>query len=86
MPKHTARPVDSGRKRKKASRPIAGTCPVTGKLQFASKAKAKKELCRYQGEQAARAVYQCPHHDCRKWHLTKQRPHERGAEGVASSR
>lgn len=80
MPKHSARPVDTGRWRKKASRPIAGQCPVTGKLQFASKAKAKKELRRYQGEQPVRAVYRCPHHDCRKWHLTKQRPRDRAGK------
>lgn len=74
MPKHSARPTDSGRKRKKAARPIAGNCPVTGKLQFASRAKARKELRKYQGEQAVRAVYQCPYSSCGQWHLTKQRP------------
>lgn len=71
MSRHSARPVDTGHKRKKAARPIAGQCGISGKLSFDSKAKAKKELKRYQGEQKVRAVYLCP---CGKWHLTKQRP------------
>lgn len=71
MPKHKARPNEAGRERKRVRRPVRGNCPTTGKLRFASKAKAKKELRHYVADHAVRTVYLCPH--CGDWHLTKQR-------------
>ena len=70
--KHKPRPRNPGRKRKKDKRPIVGVCNASGKLQFETQAKAKKELKRYQGDRHPRSVYLCP--SCGKWHLTKQRP------------
>lgn len=67
---------NAGHWRKKQARPIAGKCPVSGKLSFATRAKARKELRHYQGASSSCAVYQCWH--CGQWHLTSH-PYGRSA-------
>lgn len=68
-----ARPSPESRRdqRKIDRRPVEGKCGATGKLKFASKAKAKKELRLYGADYPVKSVYRCP--ACGKWHLTKQR-------------
>lgn len=78
MSRHAARPNEAGRKRKYERRPVDGKCPVTGKLRFATRAKARKELKRYVAAFAVRSVYECPHPSCGGWHLTKKRSGARG--------
>lgn len=56
--------------RKRMRKPRPGKrCPSSGKLSFATRAKARKHLLHVLGETAtSKRVYQCPH--CDNWHLT----------------
>lgn len=58
--------------KKTRKRSYIGHCGVTGKMKFASKAKAKKDLRHYTGaEKKVCRVYRCEF--CGKWHLTKSK-------------
>lgn len=53
-----------------------GTCPVTGKRSFPSRAKAIKDLKQVQSGLAVRNAYQCPH--CGDWRPTRRVPRPKG--------
>ena len=55
--------------RKRMRKAPPDRCPTSGKLSFATRAKARKHLLHVLGETAtSKRVYQCPH--CDNWHLT----------------
>ena len=69
------RPAGAERKRqrkderKRMRKPPSKRCPVTKKLAFATRAKARKYLLHELGQGAtAKRVYCCPH--CDDWHMT----------------
>lgn len=60
--------LKSGGKRVRGTAPQAGEpppCPTTGKVSYASRAKAKKHI----GGAVSKRVYDCPF--CPYWHRTK---------------
>jgi hypothetical protein len=44
-------------------------CPVTGKVSYSTRAKAKKAI----GRAKSIRVYKCPHEECPYWHRTSSR-------------